>query len=77
MRNVHCFSALLLLVFAAGCRKEEQAAPAPPPTTQPQEAASAAIRTFQQLVTEQNYRSLGFESVDEVKTAGAPAKTSG
>jgi hypothetical protein len=68
MRTIYCFSALLL-VFAAGCRKEEQATAPPPPATQAQEAASSAIRTFQQLVTEQNYRSLGFESVDEVKTA--------
>ncbi len=68
MRIISCFSALLL-VFTAGCRHEEQATSPPPPATQPQEAASSAIRTFQQLVTEQNYRSLGFESVAEVRSA--------
>jgi hypothetical protein len=68
MRAIPCFPALIF-VFAVGCRQEQQATAPPPAVTQPQEAASSAIRTFQQLVTEQNYRSLGFESVDEVQSA--------
>lgn len=61
-----CASTLLLLT--AGCRSEQPQKPQPP-ASNPTEAATSAIRTFQQAVTAQNYRALGFESVDEVKTA--------
>jgi hypothetical protein len=55
--------ALLLM----GCRQER---PAPrQPAQQPQEAASNAIGILQKLVNEQNYKSLGFQSLDEVKQA--------
>lgn len=59
---------LTLCVFLLmGCR-EHRNAPAPP-AQQPQEAASNAIGILQKLVNEQNYKSLGFQSVDEVKQA--------
>ena len=55
-----------LLLFAMGCSQRETPKP---PSAQPQEAASNALTLLQKLVTEQNYRALGFESVDEVKEA--------
>jgi hypothetical protein len=40
-----------------------------PPAHQPQEAATRALDTLKGLVTEQNYKAMGFESADEVKSA--------
>jgi hypothetical protein len=40
-----------------------------PPAQQPQEAATNAIGVLQKLVNQQNYKSLGFQSLDEVRQA--------
>ena len=51
----------------AGCsRYKDKANPA---AQQPQEAAINAVSLLRKLVNEQNYKSLGFETVDEVKQA--------
>jgi len=59
-------SIFALVVLLVGC--ESKQAPKPP-SQQPQQAADTAIGVLQKLVNEQNYRSLGFDSVDEVKQA--------
>jgi hypothetical protein len=46
-----------------GCRGSEH------PKSQPQEAASHGIGVLQKLVNDQNYRTMGFDSVEEVKQA--------
>jgi hypothetical protein len=56
------------LLLAAGCT-QQRGASAPPPTSDAQQAASNALATLQKLVTEQNYKALGFTSLDEVKSA--------
>src|SRR5262249_27364332 len=55
-----------LLLFVMGCSQRETPKP---PSAQPQEAAANALTVLQKLVTDQNYRALGFESADEVKEA--------
>lgn len=67
MRVALIFASTLLLLVA-GCRSEQAQKPQPP-ASNPKDAATSAIQTFQQAVTAQNYRSLGFESADEVKSA--------
>jgi hypothetical protein len=64
----------LALLLAAGCARQESQVKPPPPASDPQSAATTALDTFRQLVNAQNYRTLGFESADEVKSAtlGAP-----
>jgi hypothetical protein len=61
-----------LLLFTVGCQKSAEAPK--PPAPQPQAAADDAIGVLQKLVNTQNYKGLGFDSVDEVKQAqlGAP-----
>ena len=61
-----------LIVTMIGCRESAEAPK--PPSSQPQEAGSSAIGVLQKMVTEQNYRALGFDSVDQVKQAqlGSP-----
>ncbi len=56
----------IFLLMIVGCQSEGTPKP---PAAQPQEAASNAIGVLQKLVTDQNYRSFGFESADEVKEA--------
>lgn len=57
-----------VLVLAAGCgQKKEEGAP--PPVDDAQQAASSALATLQKIVTEQNYKGLGFNSATEVKGA--------
>jgi hypothetical protein len=56
-----------LLLFMLGCQRSAEAPK--PPSSQPQEAASAAIGVLQKMVNDQNYRALGFDSVDQVKQA--------
>jgi hypothetical protein len=51
----------------AGCSRHQNAPNAP--AQQLQEAATNAISVLQKLINEQNYKSLGFESLDEVKQA--------
>lgn len=40
-----------------------------PPAQQPQQAATNALAVLQKLVNDQNYKNLGFQSLDEVKQA--------
>lgn len=56
------------LLVAAGCT-QQRGANAPQPTGDGQQAASNALATLQKLVNEQNYKALGFTSLDEVKSA--------
>jgi hypothetical protein len=60
------FSCGLLLCMMA-CQKSGE--PAKPPSSQPQEAATNGLGVLQKLVTEQNFRGLGFDSADQVKQA--------
>jgi hypothetical protein len=55
----------VFLMMGCSQRKSEPQ----PPAQQPQEAATNAIGVLQKLVNEQNYKSLGFQSLDEVKQA--------
>lgn len=59
---------MILVVVATGCAQSGQGSPQTP-VPQPQDAARQAMSTLQQLVTDQNYRGMGFESRDEVKNA--------
>jgi len=68
MRSKHWVFILGALMLAAGCA-QKRGASSPPPVGDAQQAASNAIATFQKLVTEQNYKTLGFSSLDEVKNA--------
>ena len=56
-----------LLLFMLGCQKSVEAPK--PPSVQPQEAAASAIGVLQKMVTGQNFKSLGFDSADQVKQA--------
>ena len=72
MRSLLLTSGLLLLMVA--CRGGETPKP---PSSQPQQAATDALGVLQKLVNQQNYRAMGFDSVDEVKQAqlGQPLPT--
>jgi len=65
---------ILWIVFAgvvlasAGCAQKGGNS-APPPSADAGQAASNALATLQKLVTEQNYKAMGFTSLDEVKSA--------
>ncbi len=59
-------TAIALVVLLAGCESKQTAKP---PSPQPQEGAQDALGVLQRLVNEQNYRAMGFDSVDEVKQA--------
>jgi len=61
-----------LLLITVGCRESSETPK--PPSPQPQEAANTAIGVLQKMVTDQNYRAMGFDSLDQVKQAqlGAP-----
>lgn len=50
-----------------GCSQHKT--PPKPPAQQPQEAATNALGVLQKLVNDQNYKSLGFQSLAEVKQA--------
>src|SRR5579883_3538491 len=65
MRYLGIFA--LGVLFMAGCSKHPSQPK--PPAQQPQQAAQDAIGVLQKLVNEQNYKSLGFDSLDEVKRA--------
>ena len=57
---------LTLCVFLLMSCNDHRSTPKPP-VQQPQQAATNAIGILQKLVNEQNYKSLGFQSLDEVK----------
>jgi hypothetical protein len=50
-----------------GCSRQKNESK--PPAQQAQEAAANAVSVLQKLVNEQNYKSLGFQTMDEVKQA--------
>lgn len=58
--------AIALVILFAGCQSKENPKP---PSPQPQQAAQDGIGVLQKLVNDQNYRAMGFDSVDEVKQA--------
>lgn len=57
---------LLGICLLTGCSRSHRAVA---PAQQPQEAAASAIAMLRNLVNDQNYKGLGFQSVDEVKQA--------
>jgi hypothetical protein len=59
--------ASVLIVLAACAAKVGGSAP--PPVDNPDQAAANALVTLQKLVTEANYKDLGFDSVDQVNRA--------
>jgi hypothetical protein len=63
--------AVVLLLVAAGCSPSAQTSAAPPAAPQAQDAARNGIATLKQLVTDQNYRDMGFDSRDEAGRAEA------
>lgn len=74
MRRSMRYLVLTCCVFlAAGCSRQGGT---PPLAQQPQEAAINAIAMLRDLVNEQNYKGLGFQSVEEVQLAqlGQPIK---
>jgi hypothetical protein len=62
------FVSVLALVGAA-CGQGGRSNKPQPPSQQPREAAANGLATLQKLVTAQNYQAMGFESMDEVKSA--------
>ncbi len=72
MRCKHWIFILGASILVAGCAQKREGN-APSPVGDAQQAASNALATLQKLVTEQNYKSLGFSSVDEVKSAALAA----
>ena len=66
MRLLLIASGALLPLFAMGCNHEEKA---PPPAHDSGAAEKQAIELLGKLVTAQNAKSLGFDSVDEVRSA--------
>lgn len=71
-------SAVLIPLLIVACQNQGKPPPPPPPTPQAGEAASGALAVLRQLVTAQNFRSMGFDSADEVSRAqlGAPLAVS-
>jgi hypothetical protein len=64
MRSLLLTGGLFFLAINMGCRGSER-----PTSSQPQEAANKALGVLQKLINDQNYRTMGFDSVDEVKQA--------
>ena len=68
MRRGMRFGVLLFcVVLLAGCSQHKSKANSA--AQQPQEAATNAVSLLRKLVNEQNYKSLGFKTVDEVRRA--------
>jgi hypothetical protein len=66
MRAMFLVSGMCLLL-CAGCGRGGSSGPAPSP--QPQEAAASGLATLKKLVTQENYRAMGFQSAEEVQRA--------
>ncbi|MBZ5616835.1 MAG: hypothetical protein LAO23_22765 [Acidobacteriia bacterium] len=66
MRRASTFAAILAFVFLAACAPQQPARP--PQSTSSGEAASSGLATLRKLVNANNYRSMGFESQDEVNS---------
>ncbi|MGI8990070.1 MAG: hypothetical protein ACR2I2_10870 [Bryobacteraceae bacterium] len=63
------------VLLASGCA-QQRGGGVQPPTGDAQQAATNALATLRKLVSEQNYKTLGFASPGEVKTAAlAPPLT--
>jgi hypothetical protein len=60
------------LILESGCAGKG-GEPAPRAVSDAQQAASKALSTLQKLVTEQNYKALGFSAPNEVKRAALAA----
>jgi hypothetical protein len=58
---------ILGVLLMTGCSRHQNAPQ--PPAQQPQEAATNALGVLQKLVNDQNYKTMGFQSLDEVKQA--------
>lgn len=73
MRNPTSVIATLVVMIVAGCSQGQRTQE---PAMDPQEAASRSLSTFQRMVNERNYKGLGFESPDEIKSAtlGGPLR---
>ncbi len=67
MRRPPIFAAILALAFLAACSKQPPARP--PQSASSAEAASNGLATLRKLVNASNYRSMGFESQDELSSA--------
>ena len=68
MRFKHWMLITSVLILEVACAGKTGVS-APPPVGDAQQAASNALITLQKLVTEQNYKALGFSSLEEVKSA--------
>lgn len=60
-------STLVLLTMLAACNRDS--GKQQPPAAQAQEAATRGLETLRGLVTADNYKAMGFDSADEVKSA--------
>lgn len=58
--------AIAFVILLGACQSKENPKP---PSSQPQQAAQDAIGVLQKLVNDQNYKAMGFDSVEEVKQA--------
>lgn len=67
MRRPPVFAAVFALAFLAACAKQQSARP--PVSASSGEAASNGLVTLRKLVNANNYRSMGFESQEEVNSA--------
>src|SRR5579863_5071430 len=67
MRTSAIPAAILALFLLAACGTQQPARP--PQSASPAEAASNGLSTLRSLVNSNNYRSMGFESLDEVQSA--------
>jgi hypothetical protein len=76
MRSRLIAARLLLPLLTVACQNEGK--PPPPPASNAGQAADAALGVLRQLVTPQNYRGMGFDSIDQVSRAqlGAPLAVS-
>lgn len=72
MRLLIILSVILLVMISQGCEQENPGSSSP--TKEREEVVSKALGTFQELITEQNYEAMGFESYSEaqVATIGEP-----
>jgi hypothetical protein len=62
-------TATLFMLIALGCGGQANEPRPVPPAQQPQEAASRGLDTLRKMIGPQNYKAMGFESLDEVQTA--------
>ncbi|QNI31501.1 hypothetical protein H7849_20865 [Alloacidobacterium dinghuense] len=66
-RSVRSGAIAFCVLLVVGCSQQKNAVK--PAAQVPQEAAAAAVGVLQKLVNEQNYKGLGFQTMDEVKQA--------